>query len=291
MNRWPVAPVNHKHLIARAEKKDDQALTHFEAALAANPQLIEPLAQIAAIHLSKKRPAKARARVAQQLEASPKNPLIHNRLGKLWMVEKNIEKAEAEFRTAIELNNALPISYMNLAALYLRTARTDEAVQEYEAALSKNPNLVSAHMILGIIHEQQGRSDEATSHYQAALTINPNFAPAANNLAWIMVEEGDNIDMALAYAQTAREQLPEDPSIADTLGWIYYKKNAYLKANSLLKEAAKKLAENPIVQYHYGMAQHKNGNNPGAKKTLQAALKLSSNFPGADDARETLKNL
>ena len=93
------------------------------------------------------------------------------------------------------------------------------------------------------------------------------------------------------YAQTARDQLPDDPLIADTLGWIYYKKNVYLRANSLLKEAAEKLPDNPMVQYHYGMAQHKNGDTSGAKETLQAALKLSTDFPGSDDARETLKNL
>ncbi len=65
----------------------------------------------------------------------------------------------------------------------------------------------------------------------------------------------------------------------------------YLKASSLLKEAAEKLPDNPIVRYHYGMAQQKNGDSAGAKTSLQAALKLSKNFPGADEARKTLKEL
>ena len=56
-----------------------------------------------------------------------------------------------------------------------------------------------------------------------------------------MGEQGGNLDVALNYAQTAREQQPNDPSIADTLGWLYYKKNAYILANSLLKEAVEKL--------------------------------------------------
>ena len=106
----------------------------------------------------------------------------------------------------------------------------------------------------------------------------------------ISYEQGD-IDAALGYAQTAREQQPEDPSIADTLGWIYYKKNAYLKASTLLKEATEKLPENPIVQYHYGLAQQKNGDVAGAKKSLQTSLKLNQSFPGAQEARKVLKEL
>jgi predicted Zn-dependent protease len=95
----------------------------------------------------------------------------------------------------------------------------------------------------------------------------------------------------LSYAQTAREEKPDDPHIADTLGWIYYKKNTYLLAVNLLKEAVEKLPNEPIIQFHYGMAQYKNGDKAGSKKTLQASLKLNQNFPGSEEARITLAGL
>ena len=129
------------------------------------------------------------------------------------------------------------------------------------------------------------------AHYEAILKVSPQFAPAANNLAWILVDHGGNIDVALSHAQMARERQPDDPNIADTLGWIYYKKNANLLAVSLLKEAVDKLANEPVVHYHYGMAQKKNGDAAGAKKALQTALKLNPNFPGSEEARKTLEGL
>jgi len=46
-----------------------------------------------------------------------------------------------------------------------------------------------------------------------------------------------------------------------------------------------------VVQYHYGMAQYMNGDKDGAKKNLQAALKLTDKFPGADEAKKTLEAL
>jgi tetratricopeptide (TPR) repeat protein len=278
-------------LIARAEKKDAEALAYFEQALASNPSVIEPLTQIAAIHLAKGKPVQAMERVARQLEAQPQNPLIHNLMGHLWLQAKDVERAEAAFKKSIELNQALPLSYMNLAALYLMTGKVDQAAQEYEAVLVKNPKLVPALVLLGTIYEQRKEYEKARARYEEALKIDPKFAPAANNLAVILSEQGGNIDVALNYAQVAREQRPEDPNIADTLGWIYYKKNAYLLAADLLKEAAEKLPDNPLVQYHYGLAQQKNGDVAGAKKSLKASLKLRQDFPGADEARKVLKEL
>ena len=142
-----------------------------------------------------------------------------------------------------------------------------------------------------MIAEQREDFETAKTHYENTLKVNPTFAPAANNLAWILSEEGGNLDVALSYAETARGVRPDDPNIADTLGWIYYKKNAFLKATSLLREAAEKLQDNPVVRYHLGMAHMKKGDKAEAQKALKAALKLSDSFRGADEAKRALKDL
>jgi tetratricopeptide (TPR) repeat protein len=90
-------------------------------------------------------------------------------------------------------------------------------VQQYETVLKTNPNLLPPYMLLGMLHDLQNKPQQAMAYYEKALTLNPRFAPAANNLAWNYAEHGGNIDRALSLAQTAREQLPHDPSIADTL--------------------------------------------------------------------------
>jgi tetratricopeptide (TPR) repeat protein len=114
---------------------------------------------------------------------------------------------------------------------------------------------------------------------------------AENNLAWNYAEHGGNIDVALSLAQHAREQAPDDPRIADTLGWIYYKKNTYLNAIALLKESVGKMPNNPVIRYHLGMAYFKNDEKETARKELEQALKLNPNFPGADEARQIVKQI
>jgi len=286
----PVGPYQ-LGLISRLEKNEAKALAFFEEALKRRPAAIEPIMQIATIKASQGKSEEARRRVVRQIELAPQSPFLHNLLGQLWAGEKNYGQAEQEYKKAIEMDSSLSQAYLNLAGTYLRMGKQDQAVREYEAVLAKNPNSIQAHMVLGMIHESQKELDKAHTHYEAILKLNPRFAPAANNLAWIISEQGGNLDVALGYAQTAREVNQEDPHTADTLGWIYYKKNAHLLAVNLLKEAVEKLPDRAEVHYHYGMAQAKNNNADEAKKALHTALKLNAKFDGADEARKTLEGL
>ena len=290
MPKEPMGPYQ-LGLVSRMEKNDAKALAYFEEALKRRPTAIEPIIQIASIKLAQGKSEDARKRVVQQLEQAPQSPLLHNLLGQLWTTANDYTRAEQEYRKAIDLDNSLFQAYLNLAGIYLRMGKQDQAINEYEAVLAKNPNAIQAHMMLGVIHDIRKEFDKAQARYETILKLNPRFVPAANNLAWILAEQGGNLDVALAYAQTAREGNPEDPYIADTLGWIYYKKNAPLLAVNLLKEAVDKLPNRAEVHYHYGMAQAKNNNPSEAKKALQTAIKLNANFDGANEARKTLEGL
>jgi tetratricopeptide (TPR) repeat protein len=278
-------------LLARAEKNEAKAIAFFEEALALRPNAIEPLVQIAAIKVAQGKPAEGRERLLRQMATIPQNAMHENLLGELWLTTKDIDQAEAAFKKAIELDNSFLIAYLNLGQLYYQAGKVDQAAAEYETVATKDPQAIQAHMMLGVIYEQKRDYEKAKARYEKILALNPKFAPAANNLAWLLVEQGGNLDVALNYAQTAREQQPHDPAIADTIGWLYYKKNAYVLAISLLKEAAEKLPANPVIHYHLGMAQYKNGDKDGAKKSLQTALKLDRHFPGAEEAQRVLSEL
>jgi tetratricopeptide (TPR) repeat protein len=286
------AVIHHRlGLIALAEKKEEDALEHFEAALDTDPNHIESLAQIVNISFAHKKTAEARDRIARQLDRSPDNPKLHILMGRAWLALQDVSKAETSLKKAIALDEKSLDAYILLSALYVQAGKLDQAMQENEAALAKNPKAIVPRMILGMLHTQRKEYDRAMARYEEALKINPRFVQAANNLAYLLNEHGGNSDQALTYAQTAREISPDDPHIADTLGWIFYRKNTFLRSVSLLKEAVLKLPQSPDVQFHYGMAEWKNGNTAAAKKALETALKLSQTFSGADEARTTLRQL
>ena len=117
------------------------------------------------------------------------------------------------------------------------------------------------------------------------------YAPAANNLAYLHLEHGGDLDKALELAYRARLHAPEDPHIADTLGWALYKKGRIDQAVTSLRLSANKLPDHPIVQYHLGMAYHKQGNHEAARQALERALRLDPDFDGAHEARSVLAEL
>jgi len=278
-------------LIARTQQKDTEALAHFEQALKPNPNYVDPLTQIVGIKLGQGKATEARERLIQHQGLVPKNASVQMLLGQFYVAQKQYDLAETAFKKTLELNEGVSGAYTSLAALYMRSGKIDQAVAEYETALKKNPKLVPAIMVLGMIDESRKEYDKAQAQYQKVLQINPRFAPAANNLAWLMVDRGGNLDVALGYAETAREVAPYDPTIADTLGWIYFKKNVLVTAVSLLKESSEKLPDNPVVWYHLGMALHKTGDQSGAKNALEQALRLNPDFPGAEEAKRTIATL
>ncbi len=105
------------------------------------------------------------------------------------------------------------------------------------------------------------------------------LAPAASNLAWLLSEHGGDRDRALALAQTAREQAPEDPHVSDTLGWILYRRGLHQRALALLKDSAAKLPGHPMIQYHLAMVAAAAGDKEAARQALGIAAAAPPRFP------------
>ena len=99
------------------------------------------------------------------------------------------------------------------------------------------------------------------------------------------------MDKALTMAQKALTQRPEEPSVLDTVGWIYYKKGDAAKAIEYLERAREKASENPNMNYHLGMAYLKAGKTAQAKELLKKALAQGKDFQGKDDATKALSGL
>jgi len=209
----------------------------------------------------------------------------------VYASQKEYAKAEQSFRKALQLDSTSLTAYTLLGQLFIMQNSVDRAIQEFENALKVNPKSVQTWTLLGSIYETQKNIPKAMENYRQALKIDSKAAVAANNLAWQLAETRGNLDEALNLARTAREVMPTSINVADTLGWVYYRRGAYQTAADLLKECVEKDAKNPTYHYHLGMIYFKMGNKEGAKTELEEALRLSQNFPGAADAKATLDSL
>jgi tetratricopeptide (TPR) repeat protein len=213
-------------------------------------------------------------------------------LDDVYLARGQPQLAEAAYLRALDLDANLAGPYIQLGTIYGRSKQYDQALAKLDQSLRINPKSVPALMIKGIVLSQKGDMAQAQVAYEQLLNINPRFAPAANNLASLLAEQpGGDLEKALQLAQTAKEMLPEDPRISDTLGWILSKRGVHQRAPTLFKESAAKLPDNPEVQYHLGLAYLKTGEKENARSTLAAAVRSPGNFPGKEEARKTLAGL
>ena len=275
----------------RAQGKNQEARAAFTQAVSMTPGFVEPLGQLVSLDLGEKRSEDALARVKKQLELNPQSIGLYMLLGRVHLARGEGTQAEAAFLKAIELNPQLFDPYVALGGFYAQTKRYEEALEKLEQAKKVNSQNLGVHMLIGMIHEMRKDFPGAQTAYEKVLDLNPRFGPAANNLAYLYSEHGGDKEKALQLAQTAKEVLPEDPRISDTLGWILYKRGVYERAVPLLRESAEKLSDNAEVHYHLGMAYLKAGNTQAAKESLSKALKLGDSFSEAEEAKRALANL
>jgi tetratricopeptide (TPR) repeat protein len=200
-------------------------------------------------------------------------------------------KAEQALRRAVSVDPRFTPGYTMLAQLYIQQRRIDEARAEYEGIVQRDPSAVGARTMVGMLLEAQGKRADARKSYEATVNGTKNAPVAANNLAFIYAEQGTNLDIALQLATSAKQGLPNDPSVDDTIGWVYYKKDLPSLAVRPLEDSLKKrlnTADTSEVLYHLGLTYAKLGDKTKARGTLERALKLDPKI-GGDEARRVLE--
>jgi tetratricopeptide (TPR) repeat protein len=288
--RDPQAPWLMGLLFAQ-ESRNDEARQAFSKALVLTPDYLPALEQLVALDLAEKQYPAALQRVQGRLEKNPNLPGLHLLLARIFLAQKDPTHAEASLLKVIALQPDSPAAYFMLAQLYARANQYQKALVDLRAGLAQSPNDVQALMLMGTIYDQQKDYASARVTYEKLLTIKPSFIPAINNLAYLYSEHFDQLEKAYEMTQKAWEQLPPEPHVEDTLGWILYKKHQYPRALGLLEESAGKLPASAEIQFHLGMTHYMMGEEEPARLGLQSALQLNHDFPGTNEAKQCLSVL
>jgi len=269
-----------------------EAQKAYQQALDLDPNSADALVGLANINVLQKDPERAIARIREQIAKYPNNAAFHVMLGdQLQSQKKDLRGAEAEYKRGSELDKNNIAAFLKMGLVQKERGETDTALQTYLDAAQKNPKETMFYVLAGDVYENKQDWDHARQMYQKVLAQQPDDPVASNNLAYVILQQGGNVDVALAMAQTARRQLPDNPSSADTLGWALYQKHVYGSAIGLFQEAVKKDPENTVYLYHLGMAYAKNGQASLARQQLDRVVRIKPNGSEADDLRKALAEL
>jgi|SRR5579872_2368331 len=191
------------------------------------------------------------------------------------------DEAIATFKALLEKQPGSADLMFRLAETYRRKGDINEAADMFRKSSQAAPNSTLPLLQLGLILETVGPADQAKAVYEQILKLDPNNAVSLNNLAYRKAEEGLDLDSALAMAQRARQLQPNSSAMADTLGWIYIKKNMSGEAERIFKDLVDKNPSSATYRYHYGLALKQKGDKSSARREFEAALK---DKPSKDEA-------
>jgi len=273
-------------LLAAQQKKPGVARAQFTRALELDSTSIEAVAGLVGLDLDMRDFAAAKARVDRLTAENGTKPVLLLLAARTYGVAGDLDGAQRFLTRAVETDPTFLPAYSLMAQMYTRQGKLDAARQEFDRLAQHQSKPVAALTASGMLLEAQGNTAEARVRYERALTVDPRASVAANNLAWIMAENGGDLNQALQLAQSATSATPDVPEIMDTLGWVYLKKDLPALAIPLFERSAEKQPANATYPYHLGLALSRTGDADKAKTAFDRALKAS---PSAEQRTDIQK--
>jgi tetratricopeptide (TPR) repeat protein len=275
--------------ISFQDKDFKEAENLFSQMRATNPNDARGLMGVVESEVARNDYSKALALLREEIRKNPDRLEYRAAIANILLRDKQYDAAIQELQQLAAKNPKSSETFVRLGAAYEFKGDRDAAIENYRKAKAvAAPADVLPALRLALLLDSTGRRDEAKPLYEEILKSDPNNLIALNNLAYIKAEKGEDLDTALTLAQRARQSAPKDPNVADTLGWIYIKKNLSDDAIRIYREVVSTAPENAAFHYHLAMALYQKGDKQGAKQALDEALKRGPKQPEQQGIKELM---
>lgn len=175
---------------------------------------------------------------------------------------------------------------LKLGVVQLEHGDVDAALATLDEWLANDPEDLGVGMLRAAALSRQGDTEATIAQYEA---LQSSGDPVVlNNLAWLYMERGDR--RAIATAERAHALAPQDPDIADTIGWVLVQFGQPTKAISLIRTSVEARPADPTFRYHLGVAYLESGELNAGRNALEEAMRLGP-FPERQDAERRLQSL
>jgi tetratricopeptide (TPR) repeat protein len=287
-------------LIAAAEfaaregdKSPVEAKKHLDAALARAPKNPALILAITRVDLQAGREKEALARLNDLIEGGGAPPAALLARARLLAGTKQLEAAEKDMNRVFEAAPNLPGALELLVQIYAAQGKLDQATKSFEEADRAGALSPGARLLLGRLYLNSGDDVRARAMFERALTERADLSGAKNDLAFLLARNGVELDRALGLAQEAQQDMANDPNIADTLGFVYFKKGlsepALQQSRYAIQLAEEAGQPQAVFQYHLGLVLRALGRNAEAAEAFERALAIDRNFADAGAAQKELE--
>jgi putative PEP-CTERM system TPR-repeat lipoprotein len=274
---------------AQAAAKDyDAASQTLRKALAMAPSQLDALQGLMAVQIAAGKPEEALAEARALQKERPKDPAGFVLEGEVHLAQKRTNEAIAAYSEALKRQDAPGIA-VRLHGLLAAANRGGDADALAARWLKEHPKDTT--MRLYLAERALARKDyrAASRGYRELLALQPANPLLLNNVAWTLGQLND--PAALDYAEKAYAAAPNNPAIADTLGWLLVEKGDAKRGTELLAKAAAAAPNALEIRMHYAKALLKSGDKALAKREFEAVAAATGESPLKAEATELLKKL
>jgi tetratricopeptide (TPR) repeat protein len=284
-------------LLGLTEKKWEQAGQAFEKAYQLNPGSVQAVAGLVQSLEARKRFDLVSAFLQREIGKYPDRRDLRILLAQAAMRAGNPDLAIGEYKAVLKAaaGGQTQAGAAQTAAVqvllgeaYAAKGDREAAMTSLEQARAGNPADPSVWLSMAKVLDASGRRQKARECYEQVLKLDPENVMALNELAYLLAESDSDLDLALTYAQRAKQKLPLVDEFSDTLGWIYLKKRLSKSAIAIFEPLTVKDPGRATYRYHLGAALLAVGERARAQKELELALRSNPSREEAGKIRELI---
>jgi cellulose synthase operon protein C len=260
----------------QAQDRSDEALQVLEALMRDQGPSGGAQLEIVRTHLRNGDVAAAETFVDSLLADDPQNSLLRFLKASIYASTDRTAEAEEVYKAILADSPQEETVWQSLYVLQTREGRFEEARATLERGLEALPGAPNLQWALAGEFEREGDIDAAIAIYDDLYAQNSQSIIIANNLAsLISTYRTDEESLARAWSIARRLRGAERPEFQDTYGWIALRRGEIAEALAHLEPAAQALSNDPIVQFHLGMAYARAERSDDALRQLRRALELA----------------
>lgn len=165
-----------------------------------------------------------------------------------------------------------------------------DALQRYNSVVTLMPKKMSYRYYRGLLFERTKQIALAERDFNFIIKKQKNNANALNALGFLLLKHTSRFDEAKAHIEKAFKLKPNDPTIMDSLGWVYYRTGEMAIAESYLRKAFRAV-KNPQIASHLITVLAKSGQHQEARKLFNEMIKKYPESTILADVKMHLKKL
>ncbi len=272
--------------IALRRGDEQQALSHYQAAIEMDPGSVGPAAynEIGFVHLRARRLEEAREAYRKAIEIDAFDGDAHSGLADILIEEGKLDEAGRELVVALRFDPNQPHALATLASLMIERGELVAAIQLCERALELSPKLPQAHTRMGLAYRRQNRPDLAEAHYKEAIRHGPFLDAAHVNLAQLQLSQGRDEEAMRQFEQALRAN-PYCAIALANLGAQHFNEGRVGQAFACYRRALRVRPDYALVHKHMAAIYALRDDPHRTAHHLRRSLELEPDQPEAASMR------